>query len=65
LISDDGVGFPEDIDFKNVDSSLGLQLVNSLVNQLDGSIELDRSKGTKFIIEFKEVNYLERFNSNV
>jgi PAS domain S-box-containing protein len=63
VISDDGVGFPEDVDFKNVDSSLGLQLVNSLVNQLDGSIELDRSKGTRFIIKFKELNYLERFSS--
>ncbi|HTX61659.1 MAG TPA: PAS domain S-box protein, partial [Methanobacterium sp.] len=60
IISDDGVGFPEGIDFRNVNSSLGLQLVNSLVNQLDGSIELDRSKGTKFIIKFKELNYLQR-----
>ncbi len=51
-VSDNGAGFPEDLDFKNT-ASLGMQLVNSLVNQLDGLIELDRSKGTAFRIEFQ------------
>ena len=51
-VSDNGIGFPEDIDFRNT-VSLGMQLVNSLVNQLDGSIELDRSEGTSFTIEFQ------------
>jgi two-component system, sensor histidine kinase PdtaS len=60
VISDNGIGFPEKLDFKNVESSLGLQLVNSLVNQLDGTIELDRSNGTKFTIKFKELKYKER-----
>lgn len=60
IISDDGIGFPEDVDFKRVNSSLGLQLVNSLVNQLDGTIELDRSHGTRFIIKFKELQYSDR-----
>ncbi|MGZ4857627.1 MAG: histidine kinase dimerization/phosphoacceptor domain -containing protein [Methanobacteriaceae archaeon] len=50
-ISDNGIGFPEDIDFKNTES-LGLKLVNSLTNQIDGNIELDRSQGTKFKITF-------------
>ncbi len=53
VISDTGVGFPEDIDFKNTDS-LGLQLVNNLVSQIDGNITLDKSHGTEFKIKFKE-----------
>ncbi len=58
-ISDDGIGLPEDLDFKNTDS-LGLQLVNSLVDQLEGKIDLDRKKGTEFKITFKELEYKER-----
>jgi len=53
-VSDNGVGFPEDLDYKNTDS-LGLQLVNNLVGQIDGEIMLDRSQGTKFKIIFKEL----------
>jgi PAS domain S-box-containing protein len=52
-VSDDGIGFSGDLDFKNT-SSLGLQLVNSLTNQIDGEIELNRTKGTEFKITFKE-----------
>ncbi len=52
LVSDDGAGFPEGLDFKNT-SSLGLQLVNSLVTQLGGAITLDRGRGTCFRIEFE------------
>src|SRR5665647_1452863 len=40
-VSDDGVGFSDNFDFKDIDS-LGLQLVTSLVDQLDGEIELKR-----------------------
>jgi two-component sensor histidine kinase len=47
------VGFPEDLDFRNT-KSLGLQLVNNLTRQIDGTIELDRSQGTEFKITFKE-----------
>ncbi len=50
-VSDNGVGFPESVDFRN-SPSLGLTLVNSLVQQLDGSIELDRRDGTAFTITF-------------
>lgn len=59
IIEDDGIGLPEDMNYKNTDS-LGLRLVNSLVEQLDGSIELDKSHGTKFIIRFKELKYKKR-----
>ncbi len=53
-ISDNGVGIPEDIDIKELDS-LGLQLVTFLVDQLDGELELKKSNGTEFIIRFTVV----------
>jgi PAS domain S-box-containing protein len=59
IISDDGVGFPEDLDYRNTES-LGLQLVNSLVNQVNGELELHQSNGTKFKITFKALEYSER-----
>jgi two-component sensor histidine kinase len=49
--SDDGIGFPEDIDFENT-TTLGMQLVTSLVNQLLGTINLRREKGTAYEIVF-------------
>ncbi len=59
VIADDGIGLPDNIDFEKIDS-LGLRLVNSLVDQLDGILELDRSHGSKFIIRFKELIYRKR-----
>ncbi|MFH1615943.1 MAG: histidine kinase dimerization/phosphoacceptor domain -containing protein [Planctomycetota bacterium] len=54
VISDNGVGIPDKLDFRKTES-LGLQLINTLVkDQLDGAIELDKSAGTKFKITFKE-----------
>jgi PAS domain S-box-containing protein len=58
-ISDDGVGFPDNVDYKNT-KSLGLQLVNNLVNQIDGKLELDGNNGTTFKIIFKELQYKNR-----
>ncbi len=51
IVSDNGVGIPESINFENTET-LGLQLVNILVDQLDGEIELKRDKGIEFIIRF-------------
>ncbi len=48
-VADDGVGLPEGFDWKNAES-LGLRLVISLVNQLDGTIEHGAGPGTTFII---------------
>jgi two-component sensor histidine kinase len=53
VVSDNGVGLPENIDFKHT-SSLGLQLINILVEQIDGSIELVKGNGTEFRIKFRE-----------
>ncbi len=51
IVSDDGIGISEKTDFENSET-LGLQLVNTLVNQLDGELELKRDNGTKFTIRF-------------
>jgi hypothetical protein len=53
-ISDNGRGFPEDLELECAES-LGLQLVNILVDQLDGELELKRAQGTEFTIKFKVV----------
>ncbi len=52
-VSDNGKGFPKEIDFRNT-NSLGLQLVNTLVEQLNGKLELSGNKegGTSFFINF-------------
>jgi two-component sensor histidine kinase len=47
------LGFPENFDFRN-SRSLGLQLVNILVEQLEGTIEFERGTETVFKIFFKE-----------
>lgn len=53
LFADDGKGIPEELDIKNPES-LGLQLVNALVSQIEGSLELEKEKGTKFKIKFRD-----------
>ncbi|AAM04198.1 sensory transduction histidine kinase [Methanosarcina acetivorans C2A] len=51
-ISDNGKGIPENVELESVES-LGLQLVNILVDQLDGNIKLKHDQGTECRIEFK------------
>ena len=50
-VSDNGIGLPQDLDFRN-SVSLGLLVVCDLTEQLDGTIELNRSDGTTFEITF-------------
>lgn len=59
VVSDNGVGFPADVDFRNTES-LGLQLVNTLVDQLHGDIKLYRRGGTSFKIVFKRSELKKR-----
>jgi PAS domain S-box-containing protein len=58
-VSDDGAGFPETVDFHRTES-LGLQIVDLLVGQLEGTIELERKKGAVFTIAFRELGYKTR-----
>jgi two-component sensor histidine kinase len=53
LYRDNGVGIPLDFDWRKAES-LGLRLINILVDQLFGTIELDRSTGTAFTIVVEE-----------
>jgi two-component sensor histidine kinase/PAS domain-containing protein len=53
-VADDGAGLPPGLDFRDT-PSLGLQLVNTLASQLEGTIELDTARGTRFKITFAEI----------
>jgi len=55
-VSDNGVGIPETFDLEKSES-LGLQLIYVLIDQLDGKVNLNRNKGTEFIIEFATHDY--------
>lgn len=50
IIADDGQGISEDYLSRN---SLGLELIDTLVGQLEGTKELVVDNGTKYIIKFK------------
>jgi PAS domain S-box-containing protein len=58
-VEDDGVGFPEEFDFRNA-GTFGFQIVNMLVSQLDATIELDRTNGAAFTVMFRELSYKPR-----
>ena len=51
MVEDDGVGMPADFDIKKT-QSLGLQLVQTLIAQIRGRLELRREGGTAFVICF-------------
>jgi len=53
IVEDNGKGIPEDINTEN-SNSFGMQLVQGLVTQLNGSIEIDREEGTRFIISLHD-----------
>jgi len=50
-ISDNGVGMPEKLDPRSA-TSMGLQLLGLLVQQLKGRLEIDRNQGTRLTITF-------------
>lgn len=56
IIKDNGIGFPSSIDFKNTET-LGLKLVNTLVDQINGKIEITADNGTEFRITFPDVKF--------
>ncbi|MCL5029906.1 MAG: CHASE3 domain-containing protein [Bacteroidetes bacterium] len=52
ILRDTGIGFPAGLDFRKTES-LGLQLVNTLTDQLGGKIELNQNGCTEFKIVFE------------
>ncbi|MDP3066716.1 MAG: histidine kinase dimerization/phosphoacceptor domain -containing protein [Methanobacteriaceae archaeon] len=51
-ISDNGIGLPEDLDMDSAES-FGMNIVNTLVRQLDANLEMKTDKGTVFQIIFR------------
>jgi PAS domain S-box-containing protein len=51
VVRDNGVGFPDDLDFRHTES-LGLQLISMLTEQLQGTVALERAGGTTFTLTF-------------
>ncbi|RPJ73411.1 MAG: PAS domain S-box protein, partial [Alphaproteobacteria bacterium] len=54
IVADNGPGIPEEIDLENTDS-LGLQLINVLVEQIEGHLDLKRNGETEFRISFNSL----------
>ena len=51
-ITDNGIGLPEELDWRNT-TTLGLKLVRALVqDQLGGRVQMESKNGTKFIVKF-------------
>jgi len=57
-VSDNGIGFPENLDIENMES-LGMKIVTSLTEQIEGELKLERGTGTKFTIIFKNQDFYE------
>lgn len=53
-IFDDGVGLPFNFHEKKVET-LGLQLVETLIEQLDGELDVQNENGTKYFIKFENI----------
>jgi PAS domain S-box-containing protein len=60
IVKDNGIGLPADFDLKNT-TTMGLYLVNSLVKQIDGTLEVKKDDGAEFKIIFEELIYKKRF----
>lgn len=58
-VADNGIGISSNLDVNHT-STLGLLLVNSLVSQLDGNLQVATDGGTAFHINFKKLEYLDR-----
>jgi two-component sensor histidine kinase len=54
-VSDNGIGLPEGFNHETAES-FGMEIVNALVDQIDGRLEVASSGGTGFRVVFKEKN---------
>jgi PAS domain S-box-containing protein len=55
IFKDNGIGFPPKIDFHKTET-MGMQLICTLVDQLEGDIQLIKDKGTVFKITFPAIS---------
>lgn len=59
IVSDNGIGMPDDLDFRKTES-LGLSLIVTLSeDQLQGKLDFKRDNGTECRIHFKELKHKE------
>jgi PAS domain S-box-containing protein len=58
-VSDDGIGLPAAFDFDNP-KSFGFQIMKLLVEQLEADFTIDRTRGTTFVMKFRELKYKPR-----
>ncbi|MDY7001006.1 MAG: ATP-binding protein [Thermodesulfobacteriota bacterium] len=49
-VTDNGVGFPENLDFRKTTKTMGLEIVRSLVSQWKGAMDMEKTRGTTFTI---------------
>ncbi len=54
-VVDNGVGLPEDLDL-DLNKTLGLRLVKTLVRQLDATLDVDRDSGATFKVTFSKAD---------
>lgn len=54
IVRDNGIGLPKDFKIENSDS-LGMKLINSITNQLNGNIEINSENGTEFKIVIEDL----------
>lgn len=59
-VGDNGIGLPGDLDVKNT-KTMGMQLIMTLVNQLEGKLEIVGGLGTTYKITFSELKYSQRY----
>jgi len=64
IISDNGIGLSEDIDI-NDPQTLGLSLVHMLLEQLEGTLSVNRENGTSFtvVLLVRPTKYNKRMNN--
>jgi len=58
-VGDNGIGLPSGLDWQQ-SKSLGLRLVADLTKQLDGTLVINKTGGTRFQIAFSETRYKKR-----
>lgn len=58
-VEDAGVGMPADFDIQQL-RSLGLKIAYDLAAQLQGTLQFDRTEGTRFKLIFSELKYHKR-----
>lgn len=54
IFKDDGIGLPEDFNIENC-KTMGLQIVNILIRQIDGSIIISNDPGTTITLSFPKI----------